>query len=178
MSSISSGLLSRLNRPLNARIVECEQCQRRYATRYYLRYEQRRVGHCPACYDRLKTEALRRAQRRHRKKILLVDDDAHVRSALAAVLAGGRTEILDIYEAADGRAAIYLARSMKPQIVVCDSSMKHGGNLGDRLRSLLPHSLIVSFSGSIAERPWADEIIQKGSGGDLERIERTVFPDR
>lgn len=55
-------------------------------------------------------------------RLLLVDDDPLVRSALGLML-GGRSDMTVVGEAADGVAAIELARVMLPDVVLIDIRM-------------------------------------------------------
>ena len=57
-----------------------------------------------------------------RIRVLLADDHAVVREGLGVVL-GRKTDIEIVGEAADGRAAVELARKLKPDIVLMDVSM-------------------------------------------------------
>lgn len=160
-------------RLLRVRPVRCELCDRRYLSPNYLNVEQGRIGHCRTCY--LKTANNLRRAHIASLRILLVEDDAHVRAVLSSALEGAAASAMKILEASDGNQAIDLARNLQPQVIVCDSSMKNGENLGERLRSLVPHSRIISFSGSTAERPWADHTIEKGTHQDLERLVTAVL---
>jgi hypothetical protein len=49
-----------------------------------------------------------------------------------------------------------------------------GGEVGQRVRELVPDALIVSFSGSDRDKAWADLSIMKGTAGDLERLRLAV----
>jgi len=54
--------------------------------------------------------------------VLIVDDDPLVRSALGLML-GGRTDVRVVGEAADGRAGIDEARSLRPDVILMDIRM-------------------------------------------------------
>lgn len=61
--------------------------------------------------------------------ILVVDDDAHVRKALARCLRSFLTERkLEIREARDGREALELLKEFTPVLIICDLDMPPGMN--------------------------------------------------
>ena len=57
-----------------------------------------------------------------RKRVLIVDDDALVRSSLASVL---ECEGYEVYGADDGRAAVHCAMEHTPDLVLLDLNMPH-----------------------------------------------------
>lgn len=159
------------------RWVRCELCQRRYLSRYWIVVHDRRLGHCAGCRKIVTVGVRVRSGARSSTRILLIDDDSHIRRVLTAILARPGTGTSVIHEATDGLEALELALRLQPRVVVCDSSMKFGEDLGPRLRAILPNSRIISFSGTFAERPWADAVIEKGSDQDIERVEHAAFRD-
>jgi DNA-binding NarL/FixJ family response regulator len=61
-------------------------------------------------------------------KVLIVDDDALVRSGLALII-GGQQDIEVVGQAADGQEALDLVRSLQPDIVLMDIRMPVLGGL-------------------------------------------------
>jgi DNA-binding NarL/FixJ family response regulator len=62
-------------------------------------------------------------------RVLVVDDDPLVRSALALML-GGHTDIEVVGEAADGREGVRLAGALRPDVVLMDIRMPRLDGLG------------------------------------------------
>jgi CheY-like chemotaxis protein len=106
-------------------------------------------------------------------KLLLVDDESAIRMLLKLTF---RDTPVQLHEAATGDEALVLAAREKPDIVICDGTMpfSEGGEVGQRVRELVPDALIVSFSGSPRDKAWADLSITKGTAGDLERVRLAV----
>jgi DNA-binding response OmpR family regulator len=79
-------------------------------------------------------------------KILVVDDNQLVRSTTRAMLESGGHEVVD---AADGHAALELARNSKPDLVLTDIVMpdKEGIGLIMELRSGGYKNAIIAMSG-------------------------------
>ena len=106
-------------------------------------------------------------------KLLLVDDESAIRMLLKLTF---RDDPVELLEAESGDEALVVAAREAPDIVICDGTMpfSEGGEVGQRVRELVPGALIVSFSGSDNDKPWADLSIMKGTAGDLERVRLAV----
>ncbi|MFI5345498.1 MAG: response regulator [Elusimicrobiota bacterium] len=81
-------------------------------------------------------------------KILLVDDDADQRRAVAAVLKG----IGEIVEAADGEDALARIATDRPRLILLDVSMPGMGGLEAlrRIRKLSPSSTVIMLTSESA----------------------------
>jgi len=79
-------------------------------------------------------------------KILVVDDQLYVRQTLCALLM--RHSHWEIYQAADGRAAVDRARDIKPDVVVLDLVMPemNGLAVAYELRQISPQTKIILIS--------------------------------
>ncbi|MDQ3939780.1 MAG: response regulator [Actinomycetota bacterium] len=108
-------------------------------------------------------------------KVLVVDDNDILRSMLTMYLKD--PNVSDIVEAGTAEEAVAIATEENPDVIVCDSRMPGvaGDEAGRRIRDLLPDTRIVSYSGITVDKPWADEVIVKGSPDDLMRLKRAVL---
>lgn len=101
-------------------------------------------------------------------RILLVDDHSIVRAGLRGLLA--TIGAVEIHEAADGRAALALARSVRPHLIVLDLNLPGGSGL-DLLRRLLLEDkaariLVLSMH---AEPVYAARALDAGAKGYLSK---------
>ena len=80
------------------------------------------------------------------RTVLVVDDNAAIRSELSETLTKYGFQVCA--EAANGRQAIELARTCRPEVVILDMSMPEIGGLdaAPELRKLLPDSRIILFT--------------------------------
>ena len=90
------------------------------------------------------------------RTVLLVDDTAHVRTALAAVLDTDERWVL-LGEAPHGRAALEFAAEQCPDVIVLDQQMPHltGLDAAPLLRKSCPDARIVMWSSDPAVAPQA-----------------------
>jgi DNA-binding NarL/FixJ family response regulator len=79
--------------------------------------------------------------------ILIVDDNAQLREALRTELEAQDT-IRILGEAADGMAAIQLAQSLRPEVILMDVNMARLDGVGATrsIRALLPDTVLVGMS--------------------------------
>jgi two-component system nitrate/nitrite response regulator NarL len=90
------------------------------------------------------------------RTVLLVDDTAHVRIALAAALDTDDRWVL-LGEAPHGRAAVEFAAEQCPDVIVLDQHMPHltGLDAAPLLRESCPNAHIVMWSSDAAVAPQA-----------------------
>jgi two-component system response regulator NreC len=100
-------------------------------------------------------------------KILLVDDHAIVRDGLQAILAS-KVGVTQISATADGREAIALARSLRPDVVVMDISMPGLNGIGAtrQIVSELPGTKVIGLS-MHSDRRYVVAMFQAGASGYL-----------
>jgi DNA-binding NarL/FixJ family response regulator len=107
-------------------------------------------------------------------RVLVADDDPLMRRLLRTVL-GAHQELVLVGEAADGRAALALAASLRPDVVVLDHAMPGLDGLGAAraIRAAVPECGIVIFSGqddaeavADAHAAGADRFVEKHGGLD------------
>lgn len=69
------------------------------------------------------------------KKILVIDDDKNIHSALRAILTAAGHQVVSALDAMQG---VMMARQMKPDLIVLDINMPAGGGLSvfERLHAL------------------------------------------
>src|SRR5271169_1739095 len=98
-----------------------------------------------------------------RMKILVVDDHAIVRDGLARLLASDGDH--EVSQAADGREALVLARSLRPDLIVLDLNLPGLGGL-ELLRRLMQTGtakvLVLSMH---AEPLYARRALETGAAG-------------
>ena len=102
------------------------------------------------------------------KGIVIVDDEGPMREVLRLLLEAHHYRVLG--EAADGAAAIELARELHPDVVILDHMMPgmDGASAAPLLRAVSPSSRIVAFSAILSESPeWADGFLAKERIGEL-----------
>lgn len=77
-------------------------------------------------------------------RILIADDNANVRSAVARVIRSSGENWEICYEAADGRAAVEKALELRPDLLILDLLMPHDGiTAGREIHKLLPSAPMV-----------------------------------
>jgi CheY-like chemotaxis protein len=104
------------------------------------------------------------------KRILVIDDDAHVRVTLGAIL--GRLGF-EVVSAEDGREGLELFRKLAPDLVITDIIMPEQDGIATiaRAREQSPQTRIIAMSGGgrlgnsdmlkLARAAGADDILAK-----------------
>src|SRR5690242_820094 len=102
-----------------------------------------------------------------RIRILLADDHAVVRQGFKMIL-GSQADMEIVGEAGNGREAVELAESLKPDIVVMDVAMPelNGIEATRRLASSVPHARVVALS-MHKDNVYVREILRAGARGYL-----------
>jgi len=104
--------------------------------------------------------------------VLIVDDDNTIRELLRAALSV-EDNAGQVWEAADGSAALQATSDHKPDVIVLDYSLpdRDGGMTAKGIREIHPDAHIVAYSGLLQQKPdWADDYYVKGDLPDLEAI--------
>src|SRR5438094_537408 len=113
-------------------------------------------------------------------RVLVVDDDPLYAEAATAILS--QDDRLDVVgRASDGREAVELALTLRPDVVLMDVAMPilDGVAATARIRPLLPGARIVAFAGS-AERDVVEAMLEAGAdaycvkGAPLWELERAI----
>lgn len=101
-------------------------------------------------------------------KVMIVDDDADIRTLLGALMG---MEGFDVVGSAEnGEAGVILASETRPDVVILDYMMPKidGEEAAKFIRAILPEARILAFSGVIHALPeWADDFIEKGDIADM-----------
>jgi len=102
-----------------------------------------------------------------RIRILLADDHAVVRQGFKMIL-GAQSDMEIVGEAGNGREAVELAESLKPDIVVMDVAMPelNGIEATRRLSTSSPHTRVVALS-MHKDNVYVREILRAGARGYL-----------
>ena len=108
------------------------------------------------------------------ERILIVDDHPLTRDALSSLLAAGGFDVVG--EAADGAAALELAQSLQPDLVLLDLSMPGLDGLSalPRLRAAAPGCEVVVLTASGTE----DNLLAAIRGGAAGYLLKSEPPER
>lgn len=101
-------------------------------------------------------------------KILLVDDEAHVRKFIGLILkSAGSTNII---EAANGRDAVETYRKEQPDLVLLDVNMpiQDGIQTLRELRQVDPECVVIMLT-SLATRQIVEEALQLGAANYIRK---------
>ena len=108
------------------------------------------------------------------RKILIADDERIERKGIASLLQFEDCE-MELFEAANGKAALELVRQEKPDILISDINMPFmsGLELMDEVRKISPDMAIIVISG-YSDFSYAYEAIRNGVAG---YVLKPVDPD-
>jgi DNA-binding NarL/FixJ family response regulator len=109
-----------------------------------------------------------------RPRVLIVDDHPLTRDALATLLAGNDFEVVG--QASDGKEAIELARTLRPQLVLLDLSMPELDGLSalPGLRDAVPDAEVIVLTASGTE----DNLLAAIRAGAAGYLLKSEPPDR
>ena len=98
-------------------------------------------------------------------RVLLADDHSLVRAGMRSLLVG-LTEIEVVAEAADGREALRLVRTLQPDVVLMDIAMPgmNGIQATARVTRMFPRSRVIILSVN-AEEEYVREALRAGASG-------------
>lgn len=101
-----------------------------------------------------------------KSKILLVDDEVKTCQLFSKFLV---KQGLDVQTASDGKMALFKADEFRPDCILLDVRMPHGGlELLARLRKKLPKSIFLMMT-AITEVGQKEEYLQEGALACLEK---------
>lgn len=108
-------------------------------------------------------------------RVLVVEDNGALRFALRVMLEF-EPYVEQVETVPSGESALRIAPDLQPDVVVTDSGLPglSGEEVAARLRALCPTARIISFSGSDAPTPWADEKITKAGSNAIEDLRAAV----
>ena len=100
-------------------------------------------------------------------RVLIVDDSAFMRKVLEAIF-NADSQLQVVGHAKDGREAISLSESLKPDVITMDLNMPHcnGVEATERLRAELPRTRVVVLT-TYSDDAWVFPALQAGAHGFL-----------
>jgi CheY-like chemotaxis protein len=110
-----------------------------------------------------------------RTKVIVIDDESLIAETVVEILSHVG---FDAVAVSDGAAAIELAKSVKPDIVLSDVIMPglNGVETGIRIRELVPDCRIILFSGQAATVDLLEKARQQGHHFDI--LAKPMKPDQ
>ena len=100
--------------------------------------------------------------RRHRPKVLIVDDDGDIRQVVRRLIEA--EDAFEIFEAESGELALDIVYKEQPQLIILDYMMPGmtGADVAKGIRTLAPDARIIAFSAVLKAQPeWADIYLEK-----------------
>lgn len=108
-------------------------------------------------------------------KVIVIDDESLIAETVVEILTHSGFEAIAV---ADGNAAIELAKTAKPDVVLSDVIMPglNGVETGIRIRELVPECRIILFSGQAATVDLLEKARQQGHHFDI--LAKPMKPDQ
>lgn len=101
-------------------------------------------------------------------KILLVDDEAHIRKYLSLIIKQlGRTTLL---EAGNGEEAVIVFEREAPRVILLDVNMPRMGGIETlkRLKAIDPECVVIMLT-SLANRETVEQALENGAAGYIRK---------
>lgn len=101
-------------------------------------------------------------------KVLIADDEAHIRMLLKALVSSLKCEIIG--EAANGNEAVELVKLHKPNIVLMDVNMpfKTGDEALKDIIKISPSTIVIMLT-SVSDFETIEECLQNGASGYIRK---------
>jgi CheY-like chemotaxis protein len=108
-------------------------------------------------------------------KVIVIDDETLIAETVVEILSHSGFQAVAV---ADGHAAIELAKTTKPDVVLSDVIMPglNGVETGIRIRELVPDCRIILFSGQAATVDLLEKARQQGHHFDI--LAKPMKPDQ
>ncbi|MFO8112134.1 MAG: response regulator transcription factor [Desulfosalsimonadaceae bacterium] len=103
-----------------------------------------------------------------RNRVMIADDEAHVRRYIGAIMKDMNSEIAG--EAKDGREAVEMFARLKPNLLLLDINMpvKSGKTALQEIISRFPRAFVIMLT-SLADRETIEDCLSAGASGFIRK---------